>query len=313
MNNTANNFLNTIDAINDLLEQSKAQKNPALYLFNNNARAILFKLEGLCRLYKNLHNKKRFEKLQTKAKELEDALGVIDYYNALAQNPAIIKDKKIFEYFSAELADEFTFLNALLEVTYFKKANFKKAKKKITSAKWLSAEKEAQKIAAFYEEEKKELKLFASSLGYTDMELHVHELRRKLRWLSIYAQATNGLIQLTNETSPIFNAYKTKEIVSSPFNALPKGDGLPYHVWLHGDAFYALSWLIQELGSLKDKGLTIAAIENALHKINTEQDSAAVEQKALQILNTKETELALLDKAKFMTEKFIKDGALDLL
>jgi hypothetical protein len=47
-----------IQHLEQLLAASVQQKNPALYLYRNNARTTIFMLEGLCKLYAGLHNKR---------------------------------------------------------------------------------------------------------------------------------------------------------------------------------------------------------------------------------------------------------------
>ena len=54
-------YLNQLEA---LLVKSSKQKNPALWLYQNNARTPLFMLEGLAKLYSGIHNKKKFEKIK---------------------------------------------------------------------------------------------------------------------------------------------------------------------------------------------------------------------------------------------------------
>ncbi len=71
--------------LEELIKQSLNEINPALWLYNNDARTVIFMLEGLSKLYAGLHNKKRFEKLKDDFKLLEDGLGAIDYYDAFAR------------------------------------------------------------------------------------------------------------------------------------------------------------------------------------------------------------------------------------
>ncbi|MBS1758205.1 MAG: hypothetical protein JSU03_13100, partial [Bacteroidetes bacterium] len=68
-----------------LFAQAIADKNPALWLYNNNARTPLFMLEGLAKLYAGIHNKKKFLKIKEHFKLLEDTLGAIDYYDGFAK------------------------------------------------------------------------------------------------------------------------------------------------------------------------------------------------------------------------------------
>ena len=46
--------------LEELLAQAAATKNPALFLYQNDARTKLFMLEGLSKLYAGMHNKKKF-------------------------------------------------------------------------------------------------------------------------------------------------------------------------------------------------------------------------------------------------------------
>ena len=52
----------------------------------------------------------------------------------------------------------------------------------------------------------------------------MHELRRKLRWLSIYPHAFCGAIQfaVAKSTAPHLKKYMTTEIIKSPFNTFPQ-------------------------------------------------------------------------------------------
>ena len=76
-----------------LISNASKQKNPALWLYQNNARTPIFMLEGLSKLYLDLHNKKKFTALKEQFKLLEDGLGAIDYYDSFAKEFA--KNKKI--------------------------------------------------------------------------------------------------------------------------------------------------------------------------------------------------------------------------
>ncbi|CAN5643308.1 hypothetical protein BH11BAC3_BH11BAC3_10060 [soil metagenome] len=69
-------FLNQLQI---LLTAAAKEKNPALWLYRNNARTPLFMLEALSKMYADIHNKKRFTKIYDHFKMAEDALGAIDY------------------------------------------------------------------------------------------------------------------------------------------------------------------------------------------------------------------------------------------
>jgi len=74
-----------LSQLQTLLAKAAKQKNPALWLYQNNARTPLFMLEGLAKMYSGIHNNKKFTKLKEHFKFLEDVLGAIDYYDAFAK------------------------------------------------------------------------------------------------------------------------------------------------------------------------------------------------------------------------------------
>lgn len=79
------------DKLQLLFTTAAKQRNPALWLYRNDARTTLFMLEALSRMYADFHNKKRFTKLKVQVKLLEDALGAIDYYDNMARDLAAQK------------------------------------------------------------------------------------------------------------------------------------------------------------------------------------------------------------------------------
>ena len=108
-----------------------------------------------------------------------------------------------------------------------------------------------------------------NKIHFNTIEEDVHELRRELRWLSIYPQAFRGMMQLkpSPETTESQKKYLTHEIVTSPYNLMPDGSKLQHHILLNVNNFYALSWLIAELGKLKDDGLRIIIFNETLEHL----------------------------------------------
>ena len=104
---------------------------------------------------------------------------------------------------------------------------------------------------------------------FTDIEKDVHELRRQLRWLSIYPQALMGLMELKADGEPpaFLLKYLTDEIINSPYNKMPDGSILENHILLNQNYYFALSWMIARLGKLKDSGLKIELLQEALSKV----------------------------------------------
>ena len=312
-------FLNKLQ---DLLDKSSKQKNPALWLYQNNARTPLFMLEGLAKLYAGLHNKKKFSKLKDQFKLLEDALGAIDYYDAFAKEFA--KNKKIpasiKNYIQAQSREKLQSLNETLkEKEWISAGNIRIAKirKKLAKADWQKEREETESINSFYILAIKKILNFINQkdFHFENVEADIHELRRDIRWLSIYPQCLRGCIQLSKaKSSPRYlDKYLTKEITGSPYNIMPDAGDSKHFLVFNKNRFYALSWLIAELGKLKDNGLRVVVIEEALLQTTKTTDKDAAK-KAYQLLGNKQLKIQqLLDKAETICKTYFKEKNLESL
>lgn len=264
-------FLNQLQA---LLYKAARQKNPALWLYQNNARTTLFMLEALAKIYTGLHNKKKFGKLKEHFKLLEDAIGQIDYYDAFAKEFAGNKKipAPIIAYLQAQTREKIQSLNEILkEKEWLSEGNKRmtKTRKKLAEANWKKEKEEIKEIRSFYMQGIKEILNFVNQKNFRfgNVETDIHEFRRKLRWLSIYPQALRGCIQLSkSKVAPqkYLSKYFTKEITGSAYNVMPDAGDCSYFLLLEKNRFYALSWMIAELGKLKDNGLRAEVIKEAI-------------------------------------------------
>lgn len=311
-----------LDKLEALIAKADKQKNPALFLYQNNARTPLFMLEALAKMHIDIHNKKRFTKLKEHFKLLEDALGAIDYYDAIAKNLKSNKKipTKILQYLQAQTREKIQRLNELLTEKKWIDSNnerIQKIRKKLDEADWLNDEKETEAILKFYNKSISDIIGFTHSTAYhfDNMEEDVHELRRKLRWLSIYPQALQGCIQLADKKDKTRHLakYLTKEIVDSPFNKMPDAGDNKNFLLLDKKHFLSLSWMIDSLGKLKDNGLQIAAIQEALQQTENIAEEAGTK-KVYQYLGNKQTKLpALLKQAETISKTYFKEQNLQHL
>jgi hypothetical protein len=311
-------FLNQVQS---MLAKAAKQKNPALWLYRNNLRTPLFMLEGLCRLYATMHNEKKFSKLKEQFKTLEDMLGAVDYYAAFAEQFA--GNKKIpaavLKYIKAQLGSRLAALNdTLIEKDWLGDGNrrISKITKKLQEAAWLESLADLEAVQIHYAEQTEKITGFVSDINFhfDNMEEDVHELRRKLRWLSIYPQALCGAIQLSDSKPKAkhLGKYLTKEILSSPYNVMPAAAGNEHILSFEKHYFYALSWTIAELGRLKDNGLRIISIKEALHATGLSEEAAY--KKAHQLNGSKMPGLLqLLDTAENVAKTFFAEKNLDKL
>jgi hypothetical protein len=310
-------YLTTLKA---LMTESAKKKNAALWLFSTDLRTIVFRLQGLARLYKKIHNKKLFEDILAKTKTLEDALGKVDYYAAFEKQ--FTKQKgfpaKILAHCSAQKIQALHNLQKILIAdNWLNQILIDNWMKKCSTADWQSAEKDAAAIKKRFSKAIEKINAFVldTKFAFDDIEMDVHELRRKIRWISIYAAALQGGVQLRANTQKraILKKYLTAEIVQSPFNKMPRKTGAVLPIYCNKDEFLAMSWFIAKLGSIKDEGLATQFVQEAIIAVE-KKDATAAQKRALNILGSNYKSLpVLLEEASAVAQQFFKDKVLDNL
>lgn len=311
-----------LDEVSTLLSNAEKQKNPALWLYKNNIRTPFFMLEGLAKLYAGLHNKKKFTKLKEHFKLVEDSLGTIDYYDTFATE--FSNNKKIpvaiTAYLQAQAKKKLQGLNELLIEEGWLGADNKRIRKireKLAEADWQKDEKEVREMSDFYGKAIFEIVAFAEDIKFhfDNVEADIHELRRKLRWLSIYPQALRGVIQV-GQGKPVakhLGKYLTPEITTSPFNKMPDAADNRFFLMLEKDYFYALSWMIATLGKLKDEGLRVIVIKEALQQTGSTSDEGALK-KAYTLTGDKQLKIdAILKEAEAICKTYFMEKNLEYL
>ena len=251
------------------LAQSAAAKEPALTLYQSSARQWLFYLQSLCRIYRDVQDKKPFKALSAPIKALEDQLGAVDYWDGWLKDAAAQKDfpDLLRAALERHKADELSKLQTLLDTDEWLLADFPRIRtmmEDLAEVDWHKAAKDRRKIAEFIAAELEEIEddYDAGEFDFEELELGVHEFRRKLRWLSIYAQSLEGLIQLrpAERVDAALQPYMTKAVVESRYNVVPSPAAGIDPLYFSAPHFYALSWVIAEIGTIKDDGLKIETL-----------------------------------------------------
>jgi hypothetical protein len=311
-----------LQQIKVLLDNAREQKNPALWLFSNNARTPFFMLEGLAKLYAGMHNAKKFGKLKEHFKLIEDGLGQIDYYNwlsiAFEANKQIPAGSR--QYLKNQLDQSAAKLNGVLIDNDWLADDARrivKITKKLNEAGWLNPAAEVEAISDFYITSVADINEFAIKTNYRfdNVEEDVHELRRRLRWLSIYPQALQGAVQFAADTAipAHLKKYLTKEIINSPYNKFPAAGKNTSILLLNKSCFLALSCMISELGNLKDEGLLLAGLCEAIKQSTSGREEDAMES-AYAMLGKKQRKIqVILDNAEAITKTFFMENNLQHL
>lgn len=280
MKHTKALFFERLDHLQSQLKQASLQGSPALWLYQNDGRTTTFYLEAMSRLLASMTDRKRFDKFKTQFKSLEDALGLLDFYDAwlkeFSANANISADVCMLMEHQRDLAE--LKLNSLLSKEGWlgrsskRIANIQAKAKKVDWPSDIAFAKHAQ---AFYQKATQTLTEELDG-SFEDIEADVHELRRNVRWLSIYPQAFTGFFKLEEQAHQTsFDKYLTPQIVNSPFNQLKEVVGVR-PVVLSREHFLAMSWLIDALGKIKDQGLRLETLTDALQKVEGLEHDAAV-------------------------------------
>ncbi len=308
-----NRFQIHLNTLNDTLEAAQLSNEPALFIFKSNARQSLFYLQALVRIYKEIHNKKRFEKMRLAFKMLEDQLGKIDYYDGFvklfSKNKAVPKSiiQNLKQHYNLELNNlnelliEYNWINA-------EKPKIANIQNELATASWKKVEEERSAIAQVFIKhiEEIEYKYEIGILNFNDLEHGVHEFRRQLHWISIYAQALNGLIQLKpiENVHPSLNTYLTKSVLESPFNKMPEVASISKSICFQSASFYALSWMIAESGQLKDEGLSTFCLETAMAELGMSKTEIQDLFKKI-LVNTKRSPKQVKEEMEVITDTFL--------
>jgi len=305
-----------------VLLKAEESDAPAQTLYLNDGRTPMFMLEALCRMYEKLHNKKIFSKLRAHFKMLEDMLGAVDYYDAFYQE--LKGDKKIpntiKQYLQAQTEEKLAELDQVLSDNGWIKAENKRMLKiasKLKKVDWLDEAEDTDAVKKQYGKNVEDILALMTSkeINFDNVEEDVHELRRQLRWLSIYPQCFQGLFQLVKGVKPTATQkkYLTKEITTSPYNKMPSKGDLQEVISLDANSFYALSWLISDLGKLKDSGLQIMILAEAVAATSKASDEQAMQQ-AYKLCGSEHMNMeAILAAAKADSDAFFGEEVLNKL
>ena len=308
-------FKHHLTVWSNFLVEATLQKNAATWLLENNARTTLFYLEAMTYVLATMHDDKKLTKLNERFKLIEDSLGTMDYYAGMIND---FKGNKkipvsIIAHLEVELQTATFKTNALLhEQAWLGKDadRMDKVKQIVRKIDWLSDDALIEKLHNVYHEKTADITA-ALSQPIVSIEDDLHELRRDIRWLSIYPQAFKGYITLTRPRAIVarkFNKYLTDEVVHSPYNVLTSVPDIISPVQLNANNFYAMSWFIAALGTLKDQGLRLDALTHAIH-VTQKISPEAAQAQALAALGPQQAPLAeIIQAAEFAMKQIKTDG-----
>lgn len=241
------------------------------YVHKFDCRTPLFKIQALVRLLdrSKKKNRKALSAILSISKTVEDMIGQFDFAASLLQgnekwkfSDAVYKDLLVQYGFALGTLEEcllqLGWITRGKNVIQFDDFGFNYLNDALDEITFLSSKKEKKHILQFFKNLCLDLDedIRNNKLDLTQIEDGIHEFRRDIRWLSIYASALRGKVILSNnpEIDP-FQDYITPENAELKYNVLPLNEEEKNVLSFLQGGFYALGTLISDLGDIKDKGL----------------------------------------------------------
>lgn len=247
--------------LGEILDKCKESHAPGLMFYREGARNVLFRLEALTRMYRKIAGSKKLDKWYKTFKDIEDFLGSIDYFDAMSSEFSRFPETRDMarKYFHVRFSEETAFLGEYLrEKGWLDGSRLKEFDEDLEALPRISAEEDLNEVARLMAKELNQLEEEYGE-GEFDMwklEAGLHEFRRKIRWVSIYAGALNGAFQLKQVSlkDESLKDYLQPSVLEASYNRFPEPESDYRPIWVQSTWFYALSSVIGHLGELKDTG-----------------------------------------------------------
>ena len=241
------------------------------YVHHHDCRTPLFKIQALARLLdrKKKKNVRDISAILSISKTIEDVIGQFDFASSILkgnekwQFPDEVKNQILIQYGFAlgtleECLLQLGWITRGKNVIQYDDFGFDYLKSALKEISFQSSKREKKQVLQMFknicldiDEDIREKKI-----DLTHIEDGIHEFRRDIRWLSIYAYALRGKVILSNnpETDP-FQHFITQGNIDGKYNTLIINEDEKNILTFQQGGFYALGSLISDLGNIKDKGL----------------------------------------------------------
>jgi hypothetical protein len=241
------------------------------YVHLHDCRTPLFKIQALARLLDRGKKKniRAVSAILSISKTLEDMIGRFDFAASILSGnekwnfPEAVKNQILIQYGFAlgtleECLLQFGWITRGENSIQYDDFGMEYLKDALKEVSFPSSKKERKHILGFFKNICLDIDegIRAKTLDLTHLEDGIHEFRRDIRWLSIYASALSGKVVLSNQSEKDpFQEFITPEYMEIKHNILTINDKEKNTLNFLQGGFYALGRLISDLGTIKDKGL----------------------------------------------------------
>ena len=282
-------------------------------VMSKDLRRQVFLLEGISKLYSDIHGKKA-ERVYDGAKKLEDQLGHFSMTKSnLATAEKVGAAPAVIALLRKDMESSRAALKDLLVGDWMPDAKgripaLRDVVEEWGEAKWGSYDKDIEKVKG--ELTRRLSKLESTPYDMNDLENGIHELRRQLRWFPIYAESLNGLFQLDETTNPV-KAYEpvlSADIAQSKYVQLPDAAREQDPINVSKSVYCGLMQLTLDLGALKDSGEPIHFIRDAYVRAGVSRDEGAAEKAVAKLFTGVADEASIHAGAKKLYDAMKKNG-----
>ncbi|MEY2931905.1 MAG: hypothetical protein RL033_2654, partial [Pseudomonadota bacterium] len=262
-------------------------------------RGTIFKLEGILKLYRRGYER-ALEAPYQAAKSLEDALGawgagqhlVELARQAAAPAPVLVWSETQAELARAEVVEQLS--KQWLPLPDGTVPILRTISDTLVALDFEGYAKDRRSLI-------RSIRRWLGKVADTSLDMYVlqgnhglHELRRQLRWLPIFAVSLDGLVITSDEHNPVkeYRALTSSAVAQSPYARLPEPTREDSPIAISRSLFLAVTDLIAQLGEIKDLAEDVQALEHALLGGGVAKTSRDARQQALSLLGrTREQEL----------------------
>jgi hypothetical protein len=266
-------------------------------ILSDDGRVVFFRLQSLSRLFDD-RGSAFFGEFRAVFKSGEDAIGAVDLAKNLKKTAETLGDAELVAFFAKQESDARVELTQTLETLGLLRSH------RVAIAKWKQALSADRSVWGSGPEDKvylissmmeyaKDLQKKSEKLKFDhdDIEQGLHELRRRIRWVTISIQALDGLVAYS-EAAPM--APKVSEwfaeilkinpdVLNSKYVKLSE-PRVPNPILVPRKEFALLSQIVTSIGTKKDNAEAQLYVRLALEKMGASPArKAALQAKLLEL------------------------------
>lgn len=256
-----------------------------------NLRLDVFYLEGILKLYKKQHPELALAFDDIKA--FEDALGAASGARSALKAAEALPDlpAPALAWLQVQVQERDAVLQAEIQKNWQVDGHghvpvLQRMLHALSQGEWDKYAGDRKNVVVELDRKLKKFQKADMDMGVLQGDNGVHELRRQLRWIPIYAVALDGLFCFDDHRHPIeaYAPLMDSDLVHSKYAQLPPSHREPEPITFSRSLYLRITQLIDDLGRIKDKGESIESIAHALLSSGCAHDLHEATQAAEKIL-----------------------------